>query len=157
MTTLDLQPATQAESASSSAPEPDQAPEHLDAIEIEIEADSSADEPSGPAGGPIGADGLLTGAAFADGLGKVLLITGHATGLETVLRSPDEPTYPDAAGAMYDAIRDVPALHFLLRPGGLWVQRAAAIALWAVPLGAGVRRELRTRRAPPPPPSDGDA
>ena len=132
-----------ADSDSGSRPETD----HLDDIEVaQLEQAAGGEAPPAPDGLPIGADGLLSVEAFAGGRKHALTLAGHLTALQTLLASPEAPTYPDAATAIYESIRAVPALHFLIRPGGLWLQRAAAIAVWAVPVGAGVRAELAERR-----------
>lgn len=131
---------------------PDQAaascsPDHLDSIEVEqLEAEAA---PPAAEGLPIGADGLLSAEAFAAGLRHALTLGGHLTGLQALLASPEAPTFPDAARGIYETLRELPALHFLIRPGGLWIQRAAAILVWAVPVGAACRAELRARQAVP--------
>lgn len=141
--TLD-QPEQADQAAASSSPPPDA--EHLDAIEVDhLEAVQPDPGAAAADGLPVGADGLLSVEAFTTGLRHALTLGGHVTGLQTLLRSPDEATFPDGATAMYESIRAVPALHFLIRPGGLWLQRAAAIAVWAVPVAAGCRAELRDR------------
>lgn len=119
---------------------------HLDAIDLgELEGDPAA--PADATGLPLAAGGFLSAEAWQGGLRHALSLGGHMTGLRTLLASPDAPTFPDAAQAMYDSILACPPLHFLIRPGGLWIQRAAAVMVWAVPIGAGVRAELAERRA----------
>jgi hypothetical protein len=123
--------------------------EHLESIQVDQLEAAAGEIPPPPSNGlPLGADGLLSVEAFTAGLRQALTLGGHLTGLQALLVSPSAPTYPDAAAAIYESIRAVPALHFLIRPGGLWLQRAAAIMIWAVPVGAGVRAELAERRRP---------
>lgn len=141
----------QAAASSSPTAASDSETEHLEAIEVEQldQAAQAADPATASDGLPLGADGLLSVEAFAGGLRHALTLAGHLTGLQALLTSPAAPTYPDAATAIYESIRAVPALHFLIRPGGLWLQRAAAVMVWVVPVGAGVRAELRARQAVP--------
>lgn len=122
--------------------------EHLDQIEVE-QLEAVGDGPAAPDGAPLGADGFLSVEAFAAGLRAALQLGGHLTSLQSLLASPDAPTFPDAAAAIYGTCRDFPALHFLIRPGGLWLQRAAAVAVWAVPVATACREELRARNARP--------
>lgn len=141
----------QLDQAADSSSEPAPETEHLEAIEVEQldQAAQAADPARASDGLPLGADGLLSVEAFATGLKHALTLAGHLTGLQALLASPDAPTYPDAAAAIYATIREVPALHFLIRPGGLWLQRAAAVLVWVVPVAAGCRDELRARQAVP--------
>lgn len=138
-------PADPAASSDSASPET----EHLESIEVEqLEAEASPG-PAAPDGSPLAAGGFLSVEAWAAGLRHALTLGGHLTGLQALLASPDAPTFPDAARAMYETIEACPPLHFLIRPGGLWIQRAAAVMVWAVPVASGVRAELRARQAVP--------
>ena len=124
---------------------------HLDAIEVE--------EPEGQEGPrpamPVTSDGFVTPDAFRDGLGKGLTVSGHMTGLQTLVQGPQLETWPDAAAAIYDTIRETPSLHFLLKPGGKWWLRFAAIGAWGLPVAAGCAQEMKARRQPKPTPDPG--
>jgi hypothetical protein len=126
------------------------APDHLAAIDLDAiergEDGLGQALPGGP-GSPV--EAFLSPEAFQAGLEAAFSLGGHLAGLSTLLRAPADPTFPPASRALYDTIRDVPALHFLIKPGGVWIQRAATIGLFAVPVAIGVGQELRARRARP--------
>ena len=56
------------------------------------------------------------------------------------------PSLPPAAAAVYDTIREMPSLHFLLRPGGKWMQRAFALGAFGVPVAIGCKIEAQAKR-----------
>jgi len=94
----------------------------------------------------LNANGLFTFEAFKAGFSSCLYMSGHMTGLETLVISPDAKTFPKAAAAIYDTLLDTPSLHFLLRPGGKWIMRLTAIGMFIVPVGAGCLAEIKARR-----------
>jgi len=123
----------------------DEAAEDQEAA-LKAEADGTGDALKADT---LTADGLFTFDAFKDGLGKGLFISGHMTGLQTLILSPEQASYPGAAAAIYDTLKETPALHFLLKPGGKWMQRTFAIGAFVVPVGMGCIAEVRARKAEP--------
>lgn len=77
---------------------------------------------------------------------KAFVFGGHAAGLKTLVKAPEEKTCPDATRAMYDIILDTPALHFLISPEALWLQRAFAIGAFMVPVVQAAAIEMRMKR-----------
>jgi hypothetical protein len=130
----------------------DQAPgaDHLDALISEAKEQEQIDNPPEPPEGvpaeAVGPDGLFTFEAFKKGLATGLGGAGHLTGLQTLLVSPEAPTFPAAAKALYETIHETPALHFFIKPGGKWFMRATAIGAFAVPVALGCSAELKARR-----------
>lgn len=117
---------------------------HLDDIPLpEGEGDATVEDvPEGP----LTPDGFLTVEAFAKGFTQAFVLTGHLTGLQALVAVEGNPATPDAAQAVYDICRETPALQFIIRPGSVWIQRAAAIGAFAVPLAVGVKGELAAKR-----------
>lgn len=123
---------------------------HLDALAAELRGDAPGDaapEPDVPSGAGVGADGLLTRETFAQLVGIAFSFGGDAAKLDTLKTAPGRDTFAPAVAALYDTIRDVPALHFLLKPSNVWMQRAFVVAAFAVPVASGCRAELSARRA----------
>ncbi len=150
-----MTPETAAEVADcpSSAADPHQT--HLEALATDLEtaeAETMAETEAAPAGEvggvPVDGQGFVTRGAFPEYWGQGLRLAGLMSGLETLRGSPDQPTWPEAAGAIYDTLRDMPSLHFLIRPGGKWMQRAALVAIWGLPVATGCVAELRARKSP---------
>lgn len=68
-------------------------------------------------------------------------------GYETLLTlNPDNPQAVEAVNAVYDCIYDVPQLHWLLKPGNVWVQRAFSIGFFFVPFCMGIRKDIQAKR-----------
>jgi hypothetical protein len=137
------------EAAGPSGPSPDPAA-HLDDLiaerssEAEVEAETVA----------LGIDqaqraGFVTVEQFHSTFCNSFALAHAITQLQSLAIVPGDPVTREATAAIYDSIADVPALHFLLRPGGKWAQRAMAIGTFAVPIGLGVSVELQARRAAP--------
>lgn len=72
----------------------------------------------------------------------------HLTGLRALKIEQGDGAAQDAAKAIYDTILEVPALHFMLRPGGKWLERALAVGMFALPMARAVKAELLERRRP---------
>lgn len=120
--------------------------EHVAAIEPDIPG--ADDVRPKPEGGPEATDagpGLLTRDQFREGLAKCQVLAGHVLQLRTLAAAPERPEYLPAADAAYDIIRDTPALHWLIMPGSIWLQRVVAISAYALPVAAGCRAELLER------------
>lgn len=96
----------------------------------------------------VTSSGMMTYEAFDQLFCTTFLISGHATGFKTLTDAPALSSRPDATRAMYDAILDTPALHFIINPQSLWMQRAFAMGAFFVPVSIGVANELRERRLP---------
>lgn len=99
------------------------------------------------ADGKITPSGKITYEIFDDGFCKAFQLGGHLSGLNTLVQAAEQPARPDATRAMYDIILDTPALHFLITPSSLWMQRALAIGMFVVPVGLGVSQELAAKQA----------
>lgn len=66
---------------------------------------------------------------------------------DTILTlNPDNPAAVEAVEAMYDCIYDVPQLHWILKPGNIWVQRAFSIGFFFVPFAIGIKNDMQTKR-----------
>lgn len=66
---------------------------------------------------------------------------------ETLLTlNPNNPQAVEAIEALYDCIYDVPQLHWLLRPGNIWFQRAFSIGFFFIPFAIGIRKDVKYRR-----------
>lgn len=100
-------------------------------------------------GGGVVVDGagLLSRDAWCKGVATALATASAITSLSSLHTTMDNPVHAEALGAMYDSFRDVPALHFALRPQGKWAGRAIVISAWALPMVKGLQGELRERRA----------
>lgn len=71
----------------------------------------------------------------------------HLSGFKS-LDVPDDGAARGASQAIYETILDVPALHFMLSPGGKWWGRAAAIGIFTLPIAMGVKTEILQRKTP---------
>lgn len=56
------------------------------------------------------------------------------------------PNARPASDALYDICEETPSLQFFIKPGGKWMQRAAAIGMFAVPVAMGCKAELAARK-----------
>ncbi|MCG8696314.1 MAG: hypothetical protein MI806_34275 [Minwuiales bacterium] len=122
--------------------------EHLDAIEIPV-IDEEQPPPPGGEFRETTANGLITRDVFHAMFCQGHKIAGLAFGLQTLVASAEMPEARGASDAIYDICLESPWLRFLLDPKAVWLQRAAAIAAFAVPVAAGVAEELRARDAKP--------
>lgn len=68
------------------------------------------------------------------------------TGLKSLNVEETDAKAEAASKALYDTILDVPMLHFLLMPQGKWLERAAAIGMFTVPMVLSVRAEIALRQ-----------
>ncbi|WOF73803.1 hypothetical protein QMT40_001439 [Parvibaculaceae bacterium PLY_AMNH_Bact1] len=120
---------------------------HIDAII----ADLKATEPVAPIGtggaSPIGinADGFIGKDEFF-GMFQFVFMAGHgATQLQSLNIEGSETARP-ASDALYDICEETPSLQFFIKPGGKWMQRAAAIGMFVVPVAMGCKAELAARK-----------
>lgn len=51
----------------------------------------------------------------------------------------------EAVSAIYDCIYDVPQLHWMLKPGNVWVQRAFSIGFFFVPFAIGIKKDMQIK------------
>lgn len=58
----------------------------------------------------------------------------------------------EAIEALYDCIYDVPQLHWLLKPGNIWFQRAFTIGFFFVPFAMGIRKDIKAKKQLQPKP-----
>ena len=123
---------------------------HLDDIPVEEPEASTSGNTDQPAASTItGPDGFLTRDAFFAAFVVAHQLAGQVAGLKTLIEAPKGDAARPASDALYDTCRDVPMLHFLIQPGGIWFQRAAVVAAYALPVAAACQQELRARRARP--------
>ena len=138
---------------------------HIDAIIADLKANEPA-APIGTGGGsPIGinADGFIGKDEFF-GMFQFVFMAGHgATQLQSLNIEGSETARP-ASDALYDICEETPSLQFFIKPGGKWMQRAAAIGMFAVPVAMGCKAELTARKqaklaqdTPPQGETDGQA
>lgn len=128
--------------------EPDWSNVPLPADEISAAASGAVDMAGeGTAPALLTPEGFITYDAFHDGFCKAFELGGHIGQLQTLLNAPKQPSCPDATRAVYDIAIETPALHFLIKPGSIWVQRAFAIGSFAVPVTLGCVAEIRAKAA----------
>ena len=123
---------------------------HIAAIEVDPEPGEAP---------PEGVEGVIDGRfvsrdAWHDGMVKGLMLAHHMTGLQSLGKGAADPAARDATGAMYDICIDTPALHFLVQPGSIWLQRAMAIGAWTIPMAMGCAAEIAQRKRGGAPPAN---
>lgn len=74
-------------------------------------------------------------------------IASKMSGLKSLEVNETDGAARGASHALYETISDIPALHFILQPGGKWGQRALLIGAFAVPMALSVRAEIAGRHA----------
>lgn len=128
--------------------EPDWSTVPLPADEINAATSSAVDlAVDGAAPAMLTPEGFISYEAFHEGVCKAFELGGHIGQLQTLLSAPKQPSCPDATRAIYDIALETPALHFLIKPGSIWVQRAFAIGSFAVPVTLGCVAEIRAKAA----------
>lgn len=110
------------------------------AAEAEASAEAVAADPM------LAPGGILAREPWCVMVARGLSAGSAITGIKSLATDLGEPVHREALEALYDSFADVPALHFMLKPGGKWMGRAVAVGMWAVPMAVGVREELRARR-----------
>ena len=98
--------------------------------------------------GKLTPTGRMTYEVFDQTFCAVFSVAGHATGFKTLVDAPGLGSRPDATKAMYEIILDTPALHWMIEPSGLWMQRALALGMFFVPVAQGVANEMREKQKP---------
>ena len=126
--------------ATAAAIEPD-----WDSAPLPVEEIAAQDAPQGVTGAITTQGGFITYEAFHGGFCSALELGGHLGQLQTLVNAPKQESCPDATKAMYDICVETPALHFLIKPGSIWVQRAFAIGSFIVPVGLGCVGEIRIK------------
>lgn len=58
----------------------------------------------------------------------------------------DNPQAVEAIEALYDCINDISQLHWLLKPGNIWFQRAFSIGFFFVPFAMGIRKDIEAKK-----------
>jgi hypothetical protein len=128
--------------------EPDWSNVPLPADEISAAASGAVDMVGeGAAPALLTPEGFISYEAFHEGFCKAFDLCGHIGQLQTLLQAPKQPSCPDATRAIYDIARETPALHFVIKPGSIWVQRAFAIGSFAVPVTLACVAEIRIKAA----------
>lgn len=153
---------------------PDGATEGGDAIDpATIPAPTGYDEAAGASATEPPAPGEASPpAAPAEGQTKPLTFEewysfvhamSNAAAMKFQLRSlawhRDRPDARAAFEALYETCSDIPALHFVISPGGKWGKRVACMAMFFLPLAMSLRAELEAKRrgaAPGAPAMDGE-
>jgi hypothetical protein len=142
-----LPPTEEPSPSSATGSEATSGAEHLDHIEIPAEAIGAGEEGAGAPGAPA-APARVTREQFAELLAAALGIAGAVTGLRSLpIADAERPAFMPAAGAVYDTVVEIPALHWLLEPGNVYVQRALVVAAFVVPKARAVADELAAVRA----------
>lgn len=123
--------------------------EYLNNLLVEAKA-SPVGAPIGAMGAtPIGGGSIESGFIGKDefyGVFSFAFMMGHSgTGFKSLDISGSTSARP-ASDALYDICEETPSLHFLIKPGGKWMERAIAIGMFAVPIAKGVRDEVAERR-----------
>lgn len=68
------------------------------------------------------------------------------TKLQSLAWPKEHPGARPAFKALYDTCSEIPALNFLLRPAGKWMERALTVGMFFGPMLAAARAELTARR-----------
>src|SRR5260221_12876956 len=124
---------------SSTEPSP---PAHLE--EALAEATGAAGATPGAPPAPV----LMPRPEWCDLYLKCHGIAGHMTGSAVLQGVPQRAGGLEAAGAIYDTCAEIPWLHFLLHPRGIWFQRATLGLLFYAPIAGALRAERAPRHAP---------
>lgn len=115
-----------------------------------LAAEAAAEEGEGveeeAAGPPETPDGCIDREAFRSLFVGAHTTVGHVVDLRTLVAVGDNPAALAAADAIYDTACEVEALRFLIEPGGKWVQRAASVLVFAVPVALGCGQEIKAKR-----------
>ncbi len=134
--------------------------DHLQAFTVEpVEGEPAGAESftaapgdaAGPAGlGLVATDGgFISRDAFFEGF-KVAFNVGASIPpyiKSLAIAKEEEALAREAASKLYDICIETPALHFLVKPGGIWFERVAAIGAFALIKGQAVATELHARKA----------
>lgn len=96
---------------------------------------------------PLDGDGYIRREVWPDMMAGYFHLASAFTGLQTLKIEPGDDTYRQAALAVWDTARETPYMDYLIRPGGKWMQRVAAISAFALPVYFGCKAELAARRA----------
>lgn len=118
----------------------------------EAEAEAVAEDRAEPehAGAlPLDPGGYIARDVWPEVMGGFFHLASAVTQLRTLYIDKADPTYREAAFAVWDTCRETPYMDFLIRPGGKWMARAAAMASFGLPIYFGCKAELAARRARP--------
>jgi len=127
---------------------------HLDEIAVD---DPDAAPPVEPESIGVGSDGFITPEAFHQGFLFGFVCAGELLNLDTLRGAAKRETAEPASRAIYDTIRDMPSLHFMIQPGAVWFKRLMTIGAFVMPLAVECTREIKQARANVAPPStDGE-
>lgn len=75
----------------------------------------------------------------------VFNVTSSITRLKSLSVDPKDGAALGASEAIYDTAAEIPALNFLLQPGGKWGGRALMVGAFALPMAHSVKEELAQR------------
>lgn len=73
-------------------------------------------------------------------------VASSVTRLKSLAVDANDGAAKGCSAAIYETCLEIPALHFLLQPGGKWGGRILAIGAFVVPMSIGVKEELAERR-----------
>lgn len=90
-------------------------------------------------------DGFMNKDQFFQFFAALHTIPGQMMAVRTLIEAPAKPEARPACDAIYDTAREVPSLHFLIKPGSVWMQRGMVVLAYAVPVAIGVKAELAAR------------
>lgn len=124
---------------------PNESTTHIDRLIADTE-DSLAGAPIGGAIAPTA--GMLKKDEFHKSFIAVFKFGHGMSGLQSLHIPPERAgAAEECTSALYESIIDIPALHFMLKPGNKWWGRALAIGTFTIPMAIGVSAELRARVA----------
>lgn len=127
--------------------------DEADALEAALgEADAEAGrtaEPQHEGSMPLDSGGYISREAWPEVMAGFFHIASALTRLQSLFIDKADPAYREAAYAVWDICRETPYMDFLIKPGGKWMQRAAAIAAFGLPVYMGCKAEIAARRAKP--------
>lgn len=116
---------------------------HFDELLIAPEASGLIDDGSGIATVP---EAQLSKEEFHKAFCMAFNVTSSVTRLKSLAVDPKDGVAIAASEAIFETASEIPALSFLLSPGGKWGGRAIVVAAFVIPIATGVREELSARK-----------
>ena len=123
-----------------SEPLPNDTPTHFDSLLTAPEL------PSSEGGGDISnSAAMLQPEEFHKVFCLAFNVGSAVTRLKSLTVNEGDDRAINCSRAIYDTCLEIPALHFLLQPGGKWGGRILAIGAFAIPMSLAVKDELQER------------
>lgn len=123
------------------APLPNDTPSHFDDL-IAADTATEAAVQSGASHAPV-----LNAEDFHKVFCTAFNVGSAVTGLKSLEVAENDDKARACSLAVFETCQDIPALNFLLQPGGKWGVRIMAIAAFTLPMARGVSQELQARQS----------